>query len=87
MGVRTLRRVETMSGEMIHARIHRRATLIPSMWMPALIADPLRRCQHPAQLPIYGDEIIAAGWRRARCLICGRLLPNLPTPEQDVTRP
>lgn len=56
-------------------RIRRRATLIPGIWLPAILADPFRRCPHERQKRIYGDEIIAAGYRRARCLDCGRLLP------------
>lgn len=48
-------------------------------WLPLPIADPLRRCQHERQRGIYGDEIIAAGWHRARCLDCGKLLDRLPT--------
>lgn len=52
-------------------------------WIPAILIDPLRRCPHEHQRGIYGDEILATmDWRghfqRARCLDCGRLLPNLP---------
>jgi hypothetical protein len=50
-----------------------------SWWLPARLADPLGRCPHMNQRPIHGDEINAAGGKRARCLDCGRLLPNLPS--------
>lgn len=60
------------------AKYRRRATRIPGIWLPPLLVDPLRRCPHLHQQGIYGDEIIAAGWKRARCLDCGRLLPDLP---------
>lgn len=46
-----------------------------SVWLPGWIADPLRRCPHANQRGIYGDEIIQAEFKRARCLDCGRLLP------------
>jgi hypothetical protein len=49
------------------------------VWLPGWVADPLRHCQHEHQRGIYGDEIIAANWHRARCLDCGRLLKRLPT--------
>ena len=62
-------------------RIRRRATLIPGIWLPGFLIDPLRRCRHEHQRGIYGDEIIDAGWKRARCLDCGRLLSNLPPKE------
>jgi hypothetical protein len=54
------------------------------IWLPGWIADPLRRCPHLHQRGIYGDEIIAAGYKRARCLDCGRLLPNLPPADREV---
>lgn len=31
-----------------------------------------RNCQHPNVRGIYGDEIIHSGWRRWRCLDCGK---------------
>lgn len=31
-------------------------------------------CPHSRLRGIYGDEIIAAGWKRLSCLDCGRLL-------------
>jgi hypothetical protein len=31
-------------------------------------------CPHSRLRGIYGDEIIAAGFKRLRCLDCGRLL-------------
>ena len=39
-----------------------------------------RKCQHPSdqQQCIHGDEIIAAGYNRACCRRCGRLVPDLP---------
>jgi hypothetical protein len=46
-------------------------------WLPAWLADPLRRCRHEHQRRIYGDEIIAANWHRVRCLDCGRLLEGM----------
>ncbi len=36
------------------------------------------RCQHPERRCIHGDEIVAAGGHRARCLSCGRSLRELP---------
>jgi hypothetical protein len=48
------------------------------VWLPAVLVDPFRKCPHERQRGIYGDEIIAAHYKRARCLDCGRLLPNLP---------
>lgn len=32
------------------------------------------KCQHPNIRCVHGDEIIACGYRRARCLDCGRYL-------------
>lgn len=49
------------------------------IWLPAWMVDPRRKCTHSEQYAIYGDEINAAGGKRARCLICSRLMPNLPT--------
>jgi hypothetical protein len=53
-------------------------------WLPVLFVDPFRRCPHLFQRGIYGDEIIAAGYKRARCLDCGRLLPHLLSPIQTI---
>lgn len=36
------------------------------------------RCQHPERRCIHGDEIIAAGGHRSRCLYCGKTLRELP---------
>lgn len=51
----------------------------------ALLVSPLalnlyraRRCRHTRQRCIHGDEINAAGGRRARCLDCWALLGDLP---------
>ena len=33
-----------------------------------------KRCPHVHLRGIYGDEIIAAGYKRLACLDCGRLL-------------
>ena len=57
----------------------RRRQRISWLWIPGVIVDPLRKCPHERQSGIYGDEIIAANFRRARCLDCGRLLKDLPT--------
>ena len=58
---------------------------LKNWWLPGWLADPHKRCSHLWQRPIYGDEIIAAGFKRARCLECGRLLPSLPPPDKDVS--
>jgi hypothetical protein len=58
------------------ARIRRRH-IIPGVWLPGWIVDPLRRCQHATRRNIYGDEVRLAGGNRSRCLDCGRLLPDL----------
>lgn len=47
-------------------------------WLPGFVVDPRRRCPHDCQQALYGDEIIDAGFRRSRCLDCGRLLRSLP---------
>lgn len=60
------------------AKIRRRATLIPGIWLPAALIDPRGRCPHEHQRGIYGDEINARGGKRARCYDCGRFLPELP---------
>jgi hypothetical protein len=67
----------------ISAKIRRRQ-VFRNWWIPPILIDPLRRCPHETQWGIYGDEILATmNWRghikRARCLDCGRLLPDLPT--------
>jgi hypothetical protein len=36
------------------------------------------RCSHTSLRCIHGDEIIAAGYRRARCVDCGKLFDDLP---------
>ena len=75
--------------EEIGAKIRRRTERLRWVYLP-LIVDPFRRCPHEDQRGIYGDEIIAAGWKRARCLDCGRLLPDLPPgerPPAGVQRP
>lgn len=36
------------------------------------------RCPHPRQRCIHGDEIMAAGYKRAQCLCCGKFLAALP---------
>ena len=41
--------------------------------MGALMLFPLR-CKHVLVECIHDDEIIAYGWRRVRCLDCGRAL-------------
>lgn len=51
------------------------------LWLPAVLVDPRRRCPHDCQRAIYGDEILTAK-ARARCLDCGRLLPDLPAKGQ-----
>ncbi|ASR75516.1 hypothetical protein SEA_MILDRED21_118 [Streptomyces phage Mildred21] len=35
-------------------------------------------CYHVNVRKIYGDEIIASGWKRAYCYDCKRYLPELP---------
>lgn len=60
----------------------RRRQFLTNWWIPGYIVDPLRRCPHERQMGIYGDEIILAGYNRARCLDCGRLLPDLPLDER-----
>lgn len=52
------------------------------VWLPGWMVDPFRRCPHIQQRGIYGDEIIQAGYKRARCLVCGRLLNELPPEEK-----
>lgn len=56
-------------------RLRQRARTV---WLPGFLVDPFRRCPHDCQRAIYGDEIIDAGFRRSRCLDCGRLLQDLP---------
>ncbi len=58
----------------------RRRQRFKNWWLPGWFVDPRRRCPHETQRGIYGDEIIFAGYRRSRCLDCGRLLPDLPAP-------
>lgn len=53
------------------------------IWLPGWIVDPFKRCPHLQQRGIYGDEIIQAGFKRARCLDCGRLLNELPLKERS----
>lgn len=59
----------------------RRRQIFKWIWLPGWLVDPFGRCPHAIQKGIYGDEIFAAGGHRARCLDCGRLLPNLPAGE------
>lgn len=61
----------------IMLRIRRRQNL-KGIWLPGWMVDPLKKCPHINQRGIYGDEIILANFRRARCLDCGRLLKHLP---------
>ena len=35
-------------------------------------------CRHERRRGIYGDEIIAAGWKRGKCLDCPALFNSLP---------
>lgn len=42
-------------------------------WLPGWLVDPRRRCTHPVVRRLHGDEIMAARYRRNRCLTCGRL--------------
>ena len=35
-------------------------------------------CKHERRRGIYGDEIIAAGWKRGTCLDCPALFDLLP---------
>jgi hypothetical protein len=37
-----------------------------------------RACPHPRRRCIHGDEIIAAGYKRSRCMRCGKLFDDLP---------
>lgn len=37
-----------------------------------------RRCRHDNLRGIYGDEIIARGYKRSQCTDCGRLFDSLP---------
>lgn len=54
-----------------------------NIWLPGWMVDPRKQCPHLNQRGIYGDEIIQAGFKRARCLDCGRLLKKLP-PKRSV---
>ena len=47
------------------------------VWLPGWMVDPFHHCTHTLRRNIYGDEILAAGGNRSRCLDCGRLLPDL----------
>lgn len=37
-----------------------------------------RQCPHDRQRCLHGDAILAFKGKRARCLDCGRALPDLP---------
>lgn len=48
-------------------------------WIPWWRFLARKRCTHPRQRCIHGDEIIfGAGGNRAWCLVCGKPLPDLP---------
>lgn len=49
-----------------------------AVWYWGTLTGRRRRCPHARQRCIHGDEIIAAGYRRARCLDCWALLRPLP---------
>lgn len=66
-----------LTPEEIALRIALRQRFV-NWWLRLWIVDPWHRCPHLNQRGIYGDEIIAAGYNRARCLDCGKLLPDLP---------
>ena len=75
-----------MSSDRTNDRFRRRH-VIPGVWLPGWIVDPLRRCTHATnRRNIYGDEVETAGGNRSRCLDCGRLLPHLWASGNDAPR-
>lgn len=40
-------------------------------------------CRHDRLRGIYGDEIIARGWKRSECLDCGKTWDTLPVQRPD----